>query len=140
MFKVTLWRLLFQSWWVYICVFFFVTFLDSTVTPIGPPDDNGHGRIIESDSLSDFYLNDVKQKRYPKHHRKKKSHYHSEYTEDEGIIKLDKNNYVASEDLFYVASKDLFYVASEDLFLCCKWRFISMLQVKIYFYVASEDL
>ena len=92
-----------------------VTFLDSTVTPIGPPDDNGHGRIIESDSLSDFYLNDVKQKRHPKHHRKKKSHYHSEHTDDEGIIKLDNFFYVASEDFFYVASKDLFYVASEDL-------------------------
>ena len=84
--------------------FFWVTFLDSTVTPIGPPDDNGHGRIIESDSLSDFYLNDVKQKRYPKHHRKKKKYYQSEHTEDEGIIKLDKKK----------------YVASEDFFLCCK--------------------
>ena len=59
-------------------------FTDSTVTPLGPPEDNTHGQIIESDSLSDFYLNEAKQQRHPKHHRKKKS-YHSDHTADEGI-------------------------------------------------------
>ena len=107
-----------------LCLFFGVTFLDSTVTPIGPPDDNGHGRIIESDSLSDFYLNDVKQKRYPKHHRKKKSYYQSEHTEDEGIIKLDKKKYVASEDFFFMLQVNIYF----------------MLQVKIYQYLWISNL
>lgn len=64
--------------------------LDSTVTPIDPPDDNAHGQIIESDSLSDFYLNDVKQKKHSKHLGKKKSYHHSDHLGDKGELNKSK--------------------------------------------------
>ncbi|XP_048756583.1 coiled-coil domain-containing protein 138-like [Ostrea edulis] len=45
--------------------------LDSTITPINAATDNSQGRIIESDSLSDFYLHEISGK-----HRRKKQHHH----------------------------------------------------------------
>ncbi|XP_060065273.1 coiled-coil domain-containing protein 138-like [Ylistrum balloti] len=53
--------------------------LESTVTPINPPDDGGHGQIIESDSLSDFYLHEVKHKK----HRKKRQDYDVEVSDED---------------------------------------------------------
>ncbi|OWF47641.1 coiled-coil domain-containing protein 138-like [Mizuhopecten yessoensis] len=53
--------------------------IDSTVTPINPPDDGGHGQIIESDSLSDFYLHEVKHKK----HRKKSQNYDADLSDEE---------------------------------------------------------
>lgn len=44
---------------------------DSTITPINAATDNSQGRIIESDSLSDFYLHEISGK-----HRRKKQHHH----------------------------------------------------------------
>lgn len=64
----------------------FYLFTDSTVTPINPPDDNRHGQIIESDSLSDFYLSESKHRRNPKHQRKKKTKHHLDRTADCGRI------------------------------------------------------
>lgn len=56
-----------------------VSFIDSTVTPINAPEDGGHGQVIESDSLSDFYLHEGSQKR----HRKKR-HNHDVDNSEEG--------------------------------------------------------
>lgn len=59
---------------------------DSTVTPINPPEDSRHGQIIESDSLSDFYLSESKQRRNPKYQRKKKNRSH--HASDDGMLLL----------------------------------------------------
>ncbi|XP_076070841.1 coiled-coil domain-containing protein 138-like isoform X1 [Mytilus galloprovincialis] len=74
--------------------------IDSTVTPINPPDDNPHGQIIESDSLSDFYLNEAKQRKYPKHQRKKRNHYHSDHTADEAEDEFNKSKEENIKDIY----------------------------------------
>lgn len=53
--------------------------IDSTVTPINAPEDGGHGQVIESDSLSDFYLHEGSQKR----HRKKRHNHDVDNSEEE---------------------------------------------------------
>ncbi|CAG2208029.1 unnamed protein product [Mytilus edulis] len=74
--------------------------IDSTVTPINPPDDNPHGQIIESDSLSDFYLNEAKQRKHPKHQRKKRNHYHSDHTADEAEDEFNKSKEENIKDIY----------------------------------------
>ena len=58
---------------------------DSAITPINPPEGHSHEKIIESDSLSDFYLQEVNPKQHK--HRRKKKHDHrvDPEAEDDGI-------------------------------------------------------
>lgn len=65
--------------------------LDSTITPINAATDNSQGRIIESDSLSDFYLHEVsgKHRRRKQRHHKTKEQYESE---EEGYQNISNEN------------------------------------------------
>lgn len=65
--------------------------LDSTITPINAATDNSQGRIIESDSLSDFYLHEISGK-----HRRRKQNHHKRRepsdSEEEGFQNISNEN------------------------------------------------
>ncbi|KAK3100312.1 hypothetical protein FSP39_018028 [Pinctada imbricata] len=57
--------------------------IDSAITPINAPEDHSNGKIIESDSLSDFYLHEINPKHHKHHRKKKRDSRRSDLEEDE---------------------------------------------------------